>query len=246
MDYQQLRKLLPSQIHELDTFKERLLAVKSQSLYLPTEQAQRDNYRDQPAIYTVKLFDVPGPVAVDVLAKAAEALATPLSAEHPANDDSFDVLFRQFVKKLFDILGDHWSDDYSRMNRLLTLAEQAQKFWTTRRYDHEGTSTPDAIEMTVTSAMKDKKVLRFDYETTVNGVEAITTRRVRLRGYRRLRNDEWGFSAERCGQIKTYSFKRCSNVNVESNPGKRMIPEAELRLELTGAGAQLVLENATT
>lgn len=237
---------MPSQIFDLSTLKERRLSVKKQSLHLPTEPAQRDYYHADPVIYTVKLFDVPGSVAVELFTEAAAALETPWLGELPPSEESLDALFTQFANERLDrIFRANFSDEFASMNRLLNVTLQAPKLWITRRGDHQGAWTPDAIETTVASAMKDKKVLRFNYETTVNGVETITIRRVRLRGYRRLRNDEWGFSAERCGQVKTYSFKRCSSVHMESNPGKRMIPEAELRLELTGAGARLVLENAT-
>lgn len=246
MDYQRPRKLLPSQIYDLSTLKERRLTVKSQSAHLPTEGAQRDHYRDAPAIYTVKLFDVPGSMAVELLTEASAALETPWLGELPPSEESLDALFDQFAnEQLGRIFRASFSDEFASMNRLLDVKLQAPKLWITRRGDYQGAWAPDAIETTVALAMKEKKVLRFDYETEVNGVAAITTRRVRLRGYRRLRNGEWGFSAERCGQIKTYSLKRCSSVHMESNPGKRMIPEAELRLELTGAGARLVLENAT-
>lgn len=247
MDYpQRPYKLLPSQIYEMVTLKERKLAVTGQSLRLTTESAQRDYYRDHPAIYTVKLFDVPEATAVDVLREASREIETLGIGELPPSEQSFDALFHQFVTERLDwIFSANFSDEFASMNRLLRVTLQAPRLWTTRRSYYEGACTSDAIEMTVAAAMKNKKVLRFDYETTVDGKATTTTRRVRLRGYRRLRNGEWGFSAERCGQIKTYSLKKCSNVHMESNPGKRMVSEAELRLELTGVGARLVLENAT-
>lgn len=234
-----------SRVYRLDTHKESKLAFIPIRVNLSESGAPLmtvDGLKDS---FQVSLFDVPGEFAFHLAFQLAQAKVE-LNKSIPSESDlDLDRIFIDVLKRCTqnEIATAYLHKSFG-FTRYVELKELTPRRWEAVQ-SRSGAWRLDDMGRTLKAAKTGGKVLRFSYRRMVDGVELVSTRRVKVRSYVKTKGDDVLFRAEHRGQVKDFWLSRCTQMFVESHSDRKLAPEAQIRLEVDAAGPCVVLEPAS-
>lgn len=243
------------EFYSLVTPKERKLTIKTslmaelRSFVTNPFAGEQETFRDT---YVLQLFGVDAATAVD-LYKVVRAGLGPQVNSRSTRDfaNHFAEGFASAIDNGVTGLLRHRSapssknqDNYSTVFDVDASVDGETKSWAVNS-SSRGAHKDRDLRATLKQAEKRRGILRFDYVRETPKGQLKTTRRVKLLRVKYLKDGSVVFTAERRRQIKTYRLDRCSNMFVESNPGRTFVPESEISLVITDTKATLWLNQST-